>query len=67
MQGYSTSVIEQLEGGELAGIHRRGNDTQRGTQPDMKHHSNETEKKRKVVCATSQHSRSLIPINTPCM
>lgn len=27
--GYSTSVIERLEGGELAGIHGGGNDTQR--------------------------------------
>ena len=27
--GYSTSVIERLEGGELAGIHGRGNDTVR--------------------------------------
>lgn len=32
--GYSTSVIEQLEGGELAVIHGGGNDT-KGTQPDM--------------------------------
>lgn len=28
--GYSTLVIERLEGGELAGIHAGGNDTQRG-------------------------------------
>lgn len=27
--GYSTSVIERLEGGELAGIRGGGNDTQR--------------------------------------
>lgn len=27
--GYSTSVIERLDGGELAGIHGGGNDTQR--------------------------------------
>lgn len=30
--GYSTSVIERLEGGELARIHKGGSDT-KGTQP----------------------------------
>ncbi len=32
--GYSTSVIEQLEGEKMAAIHGRGNDT-RGTQLDL--------------------------------
>lgn len=45
--GYSTSVIERLEGGELARIHGGGSDT-KGTQPaTISQQCNREERKRK--------------------